>query len=287
MTIADLTTEFITQGVYLRGWTPTTVRTYRQGLAALDAHTASALPTQTALHAFVTTLRQKGVTPGGVNMYARSINSFLTWLHENGHAPTRLRIRLLPNPPRPLATFTDADINRLLTYRPQSASHRRTWALIVVLLDTGLRISEALGLERANVNLDALFIRVLGKGQRERLVPISLECRKHLYRQMGKSAGRYVFATRQGHRLSYRNIYRDIKVLCHSAGVTGAHVHPHNLRHCFAMNYVRRGGDIYRLSRILGHSTISTTQLYLRSMGIEHLRDAHEQYSVIATPTRS
>ena len=91
-----------------------------------------------------------------------------------------------------------------------------------------------------------------------------------------------MFSTRRGGRLRYRNVYRDIKALCCAAGVVGAHVHPHNLRHCFAVHYIRRGGDIYRLSRILGHSTISTTQLYLRSMGIEHLREGHARFSPLA-----
>jgi site-specific recombinase XerD len=63
--------------------------------------------------------------------------------------------------------------------------------------------------------------------------------------------------------------------LCAAMGITGEHVHPHALRHAFACSYIRQGGDIYRLSRILGHCSISTTQLYLRSMGVEHLAEGH------------
>jgi integrase/recombinase XerD len=80
-------------------------------------------------------------------------------------------------------------------------------------------------------------------------------------------------------RSQLSNAYRDIKTLCRSAGVVGAHIHPHAFRHCFAVTYVRRGGDIYRLSRLLGHASITTTQRYLRSMGIEHLKEGHEQFS--------
>jgi site-specific recombinase XerD len=147
------------------------------------------------------------------------------------------------------------------------------------LLDTGLRIDEALGLERKHVNIDAMYLRVMGKGARERLVPISTEGRKVLYRWMSRSDSALVFTTRNDGRVSYRNAYRDIKVLCAMIGVTGRHVHPHAFRHCFAASYVRRGGDVYRLSRILGHASITTTQLYLRSMGIEHLQEGHEKYS--------
>jgi site-specific recombinase XerC len=79
MTIPEVADQFITQGIYLRGWSASTVRTYRQGLAALQQQSRS-LPTKASLQSFVVAMRQRGVTPGGLNMYARSINSFLTWL---------------------------------------------------------------------------------------------------------------------------------------------------------------------------------------------------------------
>jgi len=76
----------------------------------------------------------------------------------------------------------------------------------------------------------------------------------------------------------HANAYRALTVFCRSLGIT-AKVNPHAFRHCFAVTYIRRGGDIYRLSRLLGHASISTTQIYLRSMGIEHLREAHDSFS--------
>jgi site-specific recombinase XerD len=142
--------------------------------------------------------------------------------------------------------------------------------------------ADALGLEHQRVNLDALTITVRGKGSRERTIPISVECRKALFRlrPSGRSGpGRYVFTTSSGGRMSYRNAFRDLKELCLRAGVEGPHVRPHNIRHYFAVTFLRAGGDLYRLSRILGHSSISTTQLYLRSMGVEHLREGHARYS--------
>jgi integrase/recombinase XerD len=269
--------DFINQGRYLRAWSPRTVRTYRQGLRAL----AQTPLTKAGLHAWVVGLRERGLTRGGVNMYIRTVNSFLSWLHEEGHVPERLRLKLLPNPPGAVTSFTDAEVRRIITYRPTNAIEKRTLTLVVVLFDTGVRIDEALGVQRADVNLDGLMIRVMGKGHRERLVPISAECRRHLYRHLSHTTGDHVFSTRTNRRLSYRNVYDDIKALCRAAGVEGAHVHPHNFRHAFAASYIRNGGDIYRLSRILGHSTITTTQLYLRSMGIEHLQEGHAQFSLI------
>lgn len=74
--------------------------------------------------------------------------------------------------------------------------------------------------------------------------------------------------------MTYRNALRDLTRFCARVGIT-THVHPHALRHTFAANYIRSGGDVYRLSRILGHADISTTALYLRSMGFEALREGH------------
>ena len=135
-----------------------------------------------------------------------------------------------------------------------------------------------------NVDLDNLVLRVNRKGSRQRLVPISMEGRKHLFRWLqtyGRGRGRWVFTVTSGGRMNHRNLYRDVVTLCQKIGVL-ARVHPHAFRHCFAVSYIRRGGDIYRLSRILGHASLSTTQIYLRSMGIEHLQEGHERFSPLS-----
>ena len=291
MEITKLAESFIQSGVYLRAWSPKTVRTYRQGLNAFQMalgqtevrapDKAAGRLTKAHLDTFVISMRQRGLSAGGCNMYIRTVNSFLSWLAEE-HEHPRLRIKLLPDPKKALTTFSNADIRLLLAFKPKGRLQVRSWTLVLLLVDTGVRIDEALGLERKNVDLDALTIKVLGKGNKERVVPISLEGRKHLFKLLSRSEGRFVFATSSGLRLSYRNAYRDMKRICQAAGVAGEHVHPHSCRHYFAVSYIRSGGDIYRLSRILGHTNISTTQLYLRSMGVEHLLEGHSRHSPLA-----
>jgi integrase/recombinase XerD len=224
-------------------------------------------------------MRDRGLTPGGINMYVRTINSYLSWLHAEGRISDHLRIKLLPNPAKPYMTLSDGDIRRLATYTPKRWAEFRAWTLAMVLLDTGLRIAETLNLEREHVDLDAMALRVLGKGQKIRLVPISVQGRKALFRWLSRSDGRLVFGTKQGRQWSQRNAHRDLTALCRSLGITAPRVNPHAFRHCFAVSYIRNGGDIYRLSRILGHASIATTQLYLRSMGLEHLQEGHAKYS--------
>jgi site-specific recombinase XerC len=136
------------------------------------------------------------------------------------------------------------------------------------MLDTGLRIDETLGIERAKLSLDTMLLVVMGKGAKERQVPFSLEMRKMLYRwqKADKTGSHLFFPSRSGERLLYRNVFRDVQILCQRAGIS-VHAHPHLFRHQLDATYIRQGGDIYRLSRLLGHTAITTTQLYLRSMG--------------------
>lgn len=280
--------QFIRTGLYLRGWSTRTVRTYRQGFSSLHASLGEAAITKESLEAWVIGLREKGLFPGGINMYIRTINSFLSWLKEEGVIQQSLRMKLLPNPCKPLKGFSDIEIRSLLSFRPRGFTELRTWTLLQFLLDTGCRIEEVLGAPENKIDLENLTVTVHGKGNKVRLVPISFEFRKVLFRYLQLKRSRVVngsqsiFSTSSGHRLSYRNTYRDIKNLCAKAGVEGKHVHPHGFRHAFAVCYIRRGGDIYRLSRILGHTSISTTQIYLRSMGIDVIAEGHSSLSPLS-----
>jgi site-specific recombinase XerD len=287
-TIASATTRFLEDGRFLRNWSPKTVESYDRALKRFQRATTTTNVTELSkqdLNAFVLSMRQRGLTTGGCNINIRSVNSFLSWAHEQELTEPHLKMKVLPNPPRPVNTFSDVDIKRIVHFRPQDDVQRRAWTICVLLLDTGLRISEALTLQRQHVNLEDLNLRVLGKGSRERMVPISAEGRKHLHRWLSKAdKHQLVFGNRRDQQVRYNNIYRDIRELCVAARIDNStgKVHPHNFRHYFAVSYIRAGGDIYRLSRILGHSTISTTQIYLRSMGIEHLREGHSQFSPLS-----
>jgi integrase/recombinase XerD len=268
-TTATLAKTFLEEGVYLRNWSPKTVNIYRCSLRCLPASISKA-----ALSEMIVGLRQRGLTAGGINVRLRSINSFLTWLHESGHQEERHRLKLLKAERKVITTFRDADLRKITAFKPQGVNQRRAWTLVMLLLDTGVRIEELLGLERSKVRLDDLVLTVMGKGSKERMVPMSPEGRKVLYRHMQGTTGRFVFTTRGGLRVAYRNAYRDIKALMARIGIV-ASCHPHAFRHAFAVNYIRRGGDLYRLSRVLGHTSVTTTQLYLRSLSIEHLLESH------------
>jgi integrase/recombinase XerD len=261
--MSSLSTEqreaFLQQGLYLRNWSPRTVRTYRQSIPpGLEL-------TKAGLTAWVLSLRARGLSPGGVNLRIRSVNSLLSWLLSESLIPAPLKVRLLPVPRR-TRVLLDAAAVRALVHCP----HCRTRTLILLLLDTGLRISEALRLEWAHVSFDDCWLLVRGKGNHERPVPFSQPMRAVLYRWSRTSRDVRVFGL-----LNYRNAYRDLARLCASVGITRP-VHPHLFRHQFAATYMAQGGDIYRLSRILGHASVSTTQLYLSGLGVDYVRQGHD-----------
>jgi integrase len=95
-------------------------------------------------------------------MYIRTVNSYLTWLHDEGHIPNVLRVKLLRASQPQHTLLSPADIKALLLFKPNGLSQRRTRTLILLLLDTGIRISEALTLERQKLNLDDMLITVWG-----------------------------------------------------------------------------------------------------------------------------
>ena len=99
----SLTQRFIQHGRVLRGWSPETVKTYRESFRECPAEI-----TKPNLGAAVVAMRERGLTPGGINVRLRSINSFLTWLHEEGYLREPLRVRLLKNPPKSIQTLSVA-----------------------------------------------------------------------------------------------------------------------------------------------------------------------------------
>lgn len=290
MDLPQLFEQYIQYGVYLRGWSPKTVAIYRRALANFQTavgDTPIADVTKGRLETWVAWMRNQKRSATYINIHIRALNAFLHWAHDEEHVPKRLFLKQVPNPQKLVHPISDKEVSQILALRPSFRNAFRTWALIHLLLDTGCRIDEVLSLKLANVDLENLLVTVRGKGNKIRRVPLSTECRKVLfrYRQTVLKKGtvsEFFFCSRYGSALTYRNTYRDIKNLCQKAGVEGEHVHPHAFRHKFAVSYIRNGGDIYRLSRILGHTSISTTQIYLRSMGVEQIAEGHSQLSPLA-----
>jgi integrase/recombinase XerD len=282
--IEDLTKQFIKEKQFLDNLSEHTIRSYK--LALKWFVTLNGDFNKIALNNFVIGLRESGMNTGGCNVKIRSVNSFLTWCFENEYNPDNLRIKKLKGEQVVIKTFSDAHIRTLASYKPKDLYQWRMHSIVMLLIDSGARIDEILSMKLNDINLEQLHINIRGKGNKERFVPISIEMRKimHVYltRKKIKCPGDLLFPTKNGTKIGYHNFLRDFKMHCKDLGIENVRISPHGLRHYFAQNYLRMGGDLYRLARILGHTNIATTSIYLRSMNIETIREAHQQFSPLA-----
>jgi integrase/recombinase XerD len=199
------------------------------------------------------------------------------------HLGERLQLSPLKTEKRILPTLTDEHMQRLLTAKPKRFEDWRLHALICLLLDTGLRIEEALTLRRCDIDFENLLLTVFGKGRKERRIPFSFQLRKVLFRWQGIRAkqcerAELAFPSRCGTSWNQRNSLRGLHLLQERLGLPTFGWH--RLRHTFATNYLRHGGDIVRLSMVLGHSQVTTTQRYLHLL-TEDLSASHQRVSIL------
>lgn len=141
----------------------------------------------------------------------------------------------------------------------------RDHALIVLLADTGLRISEALSLNVQDVDLEGTTLCIMGKGRKERRVPFGRTTQGALieWLKVWKAKGKDpLWCNRYGTRLHRRSFLTRLKIYGKRAGIDGIRVSPHTIRHFFAITYLRNGGDCFSLQKILGHSTLDMTRRY-------------------------
>ena len=165
--------NFIKERKYLYNVSDATVVWYEQSFAWLKRFPL----TEDGLKQFVIAMREAGLKPISCNNRIRVANAYLKWAGLNS-----LKIRRLKEEETVLPTFTAAQIDKLIHYRPDTFYHHRLHALLLTLLDTGLRIDEALSLQVQNADFDNMLLTVVGKGRKERKIPFSVELRKVLWR---------------------------------------------------------------------------------------------------------
>ena len=276
--------QFIRERQYFTNVTPATIEWYRRCLSWLPSES----PTQADLKALVLRMRTKGLKETGVNTVLRCVNAYLHWSsgaeRKCGAGCTHPRIAQLKEPRLVLPTFTEQQVKKLITWKPKGKYPRRLHTLILFLLDTGCRISEALTLRTSEIDFDNLLVTLDGKGRKQRVVPISYELRKALFRycmETGSKPDALLFASRTGSTWSRRNILRDVKRLCERFGFTAPGRTLHAFRHTFAVNYLRRGGSVFHLQKVLGHSTLEMTRRYANLVTAD-LQAVHERVSLLA-----
>ena len=257
--------SFVNERKYLHNVSPQTIRWYYLSRRAWERFQPD----------FVINARKSGVSAITVNSYGRALNAYFRW------AKLDTRIPRLKEEQKILPVFSSSQIALLLKFKPKSHIQRRLHTLVLLLLDTGLRIDEALSIKVEEIDFDNLLITVHGKGGKDRKIPISFELRKSLWKNE-KESFNFVFCTAHGNKLMHRNVLREVKNFCKSLGFVPPRRTLHAFRQTFAINYIRRGGSVFHLQRVLGHSTLEMTRRYANLM-TEDLQAMHQKVSLLCS----
>ncbi len=215
----------------------------------------------------------QGLSPPTVAGYVRTLRAFFSWAVKEdflGEHPMK-HVKTPRVPSQVMPFFTDGEVARLLdAIKKPTPTGKRNHTMVVILLDTGVRVSELVNLQMKNLHLEGGYFQVLGKGSRERIVPLGRSSRRtlvqyvHKYRPALALPGiDCVFLTRTGYPLRPDYVYKIISQACQEAGIQGKRLGPHTCRHTFARNFLLNGGDLLTLQRILGHSSLEVVKLYV------------------------
>lgn len=274
-----------------RGLSENTVESYRRDLSGfLNFIGEKGLPpleiTQDQIGPYISLLGQR-LSARSIARNISALKTFFRFLVSEGKIETS-PARLLETPragQRLPGVLTRQEVESLLA-QPKGVDPRglRDLAMIEVLYATGLRVSELVNLKVSNINLEAGYLRTMGKGSKERMVPIGDKAREAIknYTMLGRiqmTKGKntpYLFLNPSGRPLTRQGFWKIIKKYGLMAGIKKK-FSPHSLRHSFATHLLGAGADLRSVQVMLGHADISTTQIYTH-VTREQLRGVHEKF---------
>ena len=287
--------EFLAWLAVERGRSPRTVEAYRRDLLRYRAHLEAggrgfADAADTDVVAFVRRLRGEGLAPSSVTRMLVSVRGLHRFLVAEGHRDDDPAADVeIPGVPRglPKALTVDQVASLMAAVVGDDPPARRDRAVLELLYGTGCRISEAGSLSLADVDLHDGLVRVTGKGDRERIVPLGRCAATALERWLSPSGrgaleprrwarrgdAEAVFLNQRGGRLSRQGLWLVVRRHGATAGI-GPRLTPHGLRHSCATHMLDGGADIRIVQEMLGHASISTTQIYT-GVSTERLRSVY------------
>jgi integrase/recombinase XerD len=275
-----------------RGLSPNTLAAYRADLTALARWLESrrvmvTRTTRSDLLAFIAARVEAGARPRSTARQLSSFRRFFRFLVREGALTEDPTAQIaMPKIGRSLPkSLTEDEVESVLAAPSVSdpLGHRdRT--MLEVLYATGLRVSELVNLKHSQVNANQGVIRILGKGNRERLIPLGDEAVRWLAEFVQGPRAEillerqtdYLFPTRRGDRMTRQAFWHIIKRYANKAGIE-KELSPHTLRHAFATHLLNRGADLRVVQMLLGHSDLSTTQIYTH-VARERMKELHAQH---------
>jgi integrase/recombinase XerD len=255
----------------------------------LDAQGLSSPEEITPAHVllYLSALRRRGLAEETLARRLSALRGFFAFLVlEHGLSENPLALIEGPRPRRKLPVVLSPEETKRLLEAPDPSSPigLRDRAMLELTYSSGLRVSELLGLCLFDLNLEVGFVRVRGKGSKERLVPIGDYAREALQAYLKKGRPKllknfdepHVFLNRRGRPLTRQRFWQIIKKNALKAGLR-TDITPHVLRHSFATHLLEQGADLRTVQMMLGHASLSTTQIYTHVQA-ETLRRIHAKY---------
>ncbi len=254
-------------------WHRVAIRLFVDWIGGEDPSVGPAQLTSHHLRKYIVYLQQRPgkhgerLRPASVTSYVQSLLAFVRWLNNEELIPTNPAAKV-KKPRAPFlvkSVFNKDEIDRLLTTaRKEPRNGIRNAAIILLLLDSGARISELAGIKDSDIILQQGLIRVHGKGAKERMIPFSpataTAMRRYQLKARGEQPGHF-YLTEEGTPFSGSGLLTILKRLGDRAGVPNTH--PHRFRRTFASTFLREGGNLMALQQIMGHNSLEVTRVYL------------------------
>lgn len=228
------------------------------------------------IKAYLMMLQERGAKPQYINDQLKAFKVLFRYLYEEGYTDSILteRIENVKQPKTIIKTFTEQEVKKMTEYYSgHTFMEVRNRLMLMTFFDTGIRVSELIDLKLSQVKDE--YILIHGKGDKERVVPKSPLLNKWMFKYLSTRENFFayrrvpenVFLSRNGRPMTTEAIHRVIKIAGKAVGVSrDIRVSPHTCRHTFAQMQLKNGLDLYSLSRLMGHSSISITQRYLEGL---------------------
>jgi len=226
------------------------------------------------------------LSPKTLQGHVRALKAFSSWLYADGYTEENVlsNLKMPKAPVKLMEPLTPDEISRVIgSIDRNTLTGARNYAMLVTLLDTGLRASELANIALGNLDLTDGFIKAMGKGSKERIVPVGKFVRMTLWNYIerirpryGVSDNNYLFLALGGKPILVNTVKLLFSRLAKVSGVK--RLHAHLCRHTFAINYLMNGGDIFSLREILGHTTLEMVNHYLRFTSSQ-ITAQHHKYS--------
>ena len=284
--LCSLINDYLDFSENIKGLSENTINSYQRDLNKFSKFLeASGINnfgnlTEEMCSAWIADLFQHNVSARSIQRHISSAKGFFNYLKKSGlviNSPFEL-INSPKSPSHLPNVLSPEEVSQLLNFKPKNAQEKRDLAIIELIYSSGLRVSETINVNLGDFEDNKDFLRVLGKGSKTRLVPVGRYAQNAINdwmieREKLATKDDSLFVNLRGKRITTRSVQERLKNIAIMQGLPP--VNPHMLRHSFATHLLESSGDLRSIQELLGHSSLSTTQIYTR-LDYQHLIKVYE-----------